>query len=98
MSAKNRKKDKNLYEKRRVEDLKAQKKAAPDSAQSTGGMKQFNFLFSESLVTFRRMVESVKSGIFVADLNGILLYANPAFVHLLGYNTRTDTQRMNLIH
>jgi diguanylate cyclase (GGDEF)-like protein/PAS domain S-box-containing protein len=58
--------------------------------------KEFNFMHEESVVMYRRLLETVASGIFVADLKGNLIYANFALMKLLGLKARTDIFGFNI--
>jgi diguanylate cyclase (GGDEF)-like protein/PAS domain S-box-containing protein len=55
--------------------------------------KEINLAYSESQNMYRRLIESVRSGIYMADEKGNLFYVNHAFVEILGY----DVLGLNLI-
>ena len=52
--------------------------------------KEFNILHSESERMYRRMVETVTNGLFLADAKGILNYVNFAFAQIMGFCSKTD--------
>jgi PAS domain S-box-containing protein len=50
----------------------------------------------ESEVRFTELFESLREGVFFATLDGRILDANPAMVHLLGYDSKQDLQAHHL--
>ena len=60
-----------------------------------GLYKQFNPAFGPSDM-YRRLVENLHAGIYVADAQGRLVYVNQAFVNLLGYTTKDEMIGLNL--
>ncbi len=52
--------------------------------------KDVNFLNGETHQIFHRLIESLTVGVFLADTNGKIVYTNPAFANILGYNTKHD--------
>ena len=58
--------------------------------------KEFNALHPESEKMYRKLVETVKSGIFMSDVNGNLFYVNNTFVQLFGYKTKQEVTGLNL--
>lgn len=66
------------------------------AAQTPASPKEYNFMNEESVVMYRRLLETVASGIFVADLKGNLVYANFALMKLLGLKARTDIFGFNI--
>ncbi|OGX34607.1 MAG: hypothetical protein A3C36_02265 [Omnitrophica WOR_2 bacterium RIFCSPHIGHO2_02_FULL_52_10] len=52
--------------------------------------KEFNPPHSESEKMYRRLVETGKSGIFMADMNGRLFYVNHAFAEIFGHKTEQE--------
>ncbi len=58
--------------------------------------KEINSLCPESQDMFRRLVESVKSGVYVVDTRGKLMYVNHAFAEILGYETKDEILGKNL--
>ena len=52
-------------------------------------MKEFNTI-SGKLEMYRRLVESVHAGIYVADAQGRLVYVNSAFVNIFGYQSKDE--------
>ena len=58
--------------------------------------KEINFLHPDSQRIFRNLIESVRSGIYMADVQGTLFYVNPAFVNILGYNHKEEVLGLNL--
>ncbi|MGQ9927244.1 MAG: PAS domain S-box protein [Chloroflexaceae bacterium] len=52
----------------------------------------------DELRTFKLLVENAPDGIGIADTNMILIYANPAFVAMLGYPDLTGMAVPTLIH
>ncbi|OGX08897.1 MAG: hypothetical protein A2Z88_10115 [Omnitrophica WOR_2 bacterium GWA2_47_8] len=65
-------------------------------ASSLGLNKSFNYLREEGQDMFRRLVEAVRVGFYVADQEGNLFYVNHAFVSILGYNTKDELIGRNL--
>ncbi len=56
------------------------------------------FFKDESSVSYRRLVDTLKGGVFIADLTGKLIYANHTLSTLLGYSTKTDIVGLNINH
>jgi len=52
--------------------------------------KEINFLYPESQEMYRRLVEALKNGIYMADAKGDLFYVNYAFADMLGYSKRDE--------
>jgi diguanylate cyclase (GGDEF)-like protein/PAS domain S-box-containing protein len=52
--------------------------------------KQINLLFSESEKMYRNLVESVRNGIYMADVNDTLFFVNQSFVDILGYQSKDE--------
>ena len=52
--------------------------------------EEINLTYSESGNLHRRLIETVRSGIFLAEAQGKLTYVNHAFVEMLGYNTKDE--------
>ncbi len=78
----------------RKEPIKLGKKL---TALTTDTNKEFNFLNDESkALMYRRLVESVSSGLFVSDLNGSLIFANYALMDILGITAKTDIFGFNI--
>jgi len=50
----------------------------------------------ESEIRFNELFESLREGVFFATVDGQILDANPAMVHLLGYASKEDLQTQNL--
>ncbi|MCB9719688.1 MAG: diguanylate cyclase [Candidatus Omnitrophica bacterium] len=55
-----------------------------------------DFLDPSSDRMYRGLIENVRSGIYVADADGKLIYANNTFAQLLGYRTKPETAGLNL--
>ncbi|HQO58942.1 MAG TPA: diguanylate cyclase [Candidatus Omnitrophota bacterium] len=58
--------------------------------------KEFNLLHSESERMYRRMVETVSNGLFLADAKGVLSYVNFAFAQIMGFCSKTDMIGSNI--
>ena len=58
--------------------------------------KEINLLFAESEKMYRKLVESIKNGIYMADVKGNLFFVNQAFVDILGYNSKEEMLGLNL--
>jgi diguanylate cyclase (GGDEF)-like protein/PAS domain S-box-containing protein len=58
--------------------------------------KEINLLFAESERMYRKLVESVRNGIYMADARDNLFFVNQSFVSLLGYNMKDDVLGLNL--
>lgn len=56
----------------------------------------FHFLRSESQKVFQNLIESVKSGVFMTDANGLLIFVNQAFVDILGFSSKEEAIGKNL--
>jgi len=52
--------------------------------------KKLNLLNTESEKLYRNIIESIKTGIYISDVNGFLSYANHTFAKIFGYNTKSD--------
>ena len=65
----------------------------PDSIHKR---KEFNLLHPESEKMYRKLVETVKSGIFMSDVNGSLFYVNNTFAQMFGYKTKQEVIGLNL--
>ena len=52
--------------------------------------KEINLLFAESEKMYRRLVESIRNGIYMADANDTLFFVNQSLVELLGYIHRDE--------
>jgi len=59
--------------------------------------KELNLLHPESQKIFRRLIESVQNGIYMADGKGNIFYANHALAAMLGYESKEDILGLNLI-
>ena len=53
-------------------------------------------MFTDSLDVFRRLIETVKVGVYIADAQGNLKYVNHAFIEILGYSVRDELLGKNL--
>jgi len=51
---------------------------------------------SESHDLYRQLIENVKSGIYISDEKGDLVFVNQAFVNILGYSNKTELIGRNL--
>lgn len=58
--------------------------------------REFNVLNPESEKMYRSLVETVKSGIFMSDINGGLFYVNNTFAQIFGFRTKQDVIGLNL--
>jgi len=65
-------------------------------SESLGKLKSFNQIYPESQEMFRRLVEAVRVGIYMADVDGKLTYVNHAFVDILGYDIKDEVLGLNL--
>lgn len=57
--------------------------------------KEFNTAFCSPDI-YRRLVENLHAGIYVADAEGRLVYVNNAFVYILGYSSKDELIGLNL--
>lgn len=57
--------------------------------------KEFNTVFGSPQM-YRRLVENLHAGIFVADASGKLVYVNQAFTFMLGYTSKDEIIGLNL--
>ncbi len=57
--------------------------------------QEINLLYPESGNLHRRLIETVRSGIFLGDAQGKLSYVNHAFVEILGRNTKDELIGVN---
>lgn len=57
--------------------------------------KEFNTVFASPDI-YRRLVEGVQAGIYVADAQGNIVYVNQAFVRILGYQSKEEVIGLNL--
>lgn len=58
--------------------------------------KEINPLYSDTNQMFRKLVETVRSGVYIADAKGALVYVNPAFAQMLGYASKEEVLGRNL--
>lgn len=58
--------------------------------------REINLLFAESEKMYRNLIESVKNGIYMADIRGRLFFANQALVDILGYDSKEAILGINL--
>lgn len=58
--------------------------------------KEINLLYPDSQAMFRKLVETIKIGIYMADAQGTLFYVNQAFVEMLGYSSKDELLSRNL--
>ena len=65
------------------------------SSANTGTI--FTTLKTESEKMYRHMIETVESGIFMANPTGTLLYANHRFAKNFGFNTKTEMVGLNIV-
>lgn len=52
--------------------------------------REINLTYSESRDLHRRMIETMRSGIFLAEVHNKLTYVNQSFVAMLGFNTKDE--------
>ena len=52
--------------------------------------QEINLTYSESRDLHRRLIETVRTGIFLAEAQGKLTYVNHAFVEMFGYNIKDE--------
>lgn len=57
--------------------------------------KEFNTAFAAPDI-YRRLVENLHAGIYVADAPGNLVYVNQSFVNILGYQSKDEVIGLNL--
>lgn len=57
--------------------------------------KDFNAAFG-SPDMYRRLVENLHAGIYVADVKGCLVYVNHSFAYMLGYSSKDEIIGLNL--
>ncbi|MCA9401592.1 MAG: PAS domain S-box protein, partial [Candidatus Omnitrophica bacterium] len=65
---------------------------AKESKSSEG-----NPIYWESEKMYRRLIESVKSGVYMTDVKGRLFYVNEAFVRMLGFESKDNVIGLNLM-
>lgn len=58
--------------------------------------QEFNVLHVEHEKVYRRLVETIKSGIFISDIKGNIIYANNTFSRMFGYQTKQEVMGFNL--
>ncbi|MCB9770963.1 MAG: diguanylate cyclase [Candidatus Omnitrophica bacterium] len=58
--------------------------------------KQINLLFADSEKMYRNLIESVRNGIYMADVNDILFFVNQSFVEILGYQNKEELLGRNI--
>jgi len=56
---------------------------------------QINFLREDSEKIFHKLIEEIQSGVYMADEKGDLIFANQAFVNILGYDSREQVLGLN---
>lgn len=57
--------------------------------------QEINLTYPESGNLHRRLIETVRSGIFLGDAQGKLTYVNHAFAEMLGYGTKDELIGLN---
>lgn len=62
----------------------------PKGNLSVANEREINLTYLESGNLHRRLIETVRSGIFLGDVQGKLTYVNHAFVEMLGYGTKDE--------
>jgi len=60
--------------------------------------KEINLLHPESQRMYRRLVEELRMGVYMADSQGNLFYVNDAFVWIFGYQNREEMLGLNWIN
>lgn len=60
--------------------------------------QEINLTYSESRDLHRRLIETVRSAIFLAEVHNKLTYVNQAFVAMLGYNTKDGIIGTNFLN
>ncbi len=58
--------------------------------------EEFNLINPDSHKLYRRLVENAKDGIFMANKDGHLIYANHSFLRTLDYHTKDQVLGLNL--
>ena len=58
--------------------------------------REINLLFPEAEGMYRRLIESVRCGVYMADKRGTLFFVNQAFVNILGYTSKEEVLGLNL--
>ncbi len=58
--------------------------------------KQINLLFAASEKMYRNLVESVRNGIYMADVNDTLFFVNQSFLEILGYQNKDELLGRNI--
>jgi len=58
--------------------------------------KDINFWAADAEQIFRKLIESVRVGVYIADAEGNLVYVNETFMNILGYLTKEELLGKNL--
>ncbi len=58
--------------------------------------RNINLLFNNSERVLRNLIESVQSGVYMADKEGNLFFVNQAFVNILGFSSKEEILGLNL--
>src|SRR3989338_5763363 len=67
----------------------------PKGNLSLASEREINLAYFESGNLHRRLIETVRSGIFLGDAQGKLTYVNHAFAEMLGYGTKDELIGVN---
>jgi len=67
----------------------------PKGNLSVASEREINLAYFESGNLHRRLIETVRSGIFLGDAQGKLTYVNHAFAEMLGYTTKDELIGLN---
>ncbi|MCA9401591.1 MAG: diguanylate cyclase [Candidatus Omnitrophica bacterium] len=90
-------KEKTRLKKVRKEKQRLGEKNKKSQKSSVTLEREFNLVKHGTEKVFRRMIESVKAGIYIADIEGRLFYCNGAFANLLGYVSKEEILGINLL-
>ena len=69
---------------------------ASDKTVTTDKRDRWNMLSGELAAMYKQLIENERSGIYIADVEGNLFFANPALIKMLGFDAKTDIKNMNI--
>ncbi|MBZ0165588.1 MAG: diguanylate cyclase [Candidatus Omnitrophica bacterium] len=68
----------------------------PAAESASEEHQEADFIDPDSDRMYRSLIENVRSGIYLTDAQGKLIYGNNTFAQLLGYSTKPETAGLNL--
>ena len=60
-------------------------------------VKQAHQVHPEQLITYKKLIEHVRNGVYMTDVQGFLIYVNSSFAGLFDYDMKEKVLGKNLI-